>query len=278
MSFNFVSYEQLVKDVTDWATKLPKFDMVVGIPRSGMLPATILALYWNVPLASLDDYLKGKTMGAGNRLKNLPITNVLVVDDSMFRGTSIQQAKELLKDKKHKISYASVYIAKKEITPDYYYKLIPQTRAFQWNIMAHKELLEISCWDIDGCLCVKPTPEQNDDGDKYREFILNTPPKYVPQHPIRCIITSRLEKFRKETEEWLKKHNIQYERLVMLNYPTGEIRRRLGHHGVHKAEVYQRIKSILFIEDEPWQAQQIALKSGKACLCVGDWKLYGGQE
>ena len=31
------------------------------------------------------------------------------------------------------------------------------------------------------------------------------------------IFTSRFEKYRKETENWLKKHNISYDKLHMLN-------------------------------------------------------------
>jgi len=30
----------------------------------------------------------------------------------------------------------------------------------------------------------------------------------------------------------------------------------------------------LFVEDEPWQAKQIAEMSGKRVLCVTDWRLY----
>jgi uncharacterized HAD superfamily protein len=271
--FNFVSYETFVKDILDWARQLPKYDLVVGIPRSGMIPATILSLYWNVPLASLKDFVEGKLMGSGNRLRLKPIKRVLIVDDSIFRGVSLNKAKEILKDKKEDIDYGAVYSAG-IVFPEHYYKVVKQTRAFQWNWLGHKELMGITAWDIDGCLCVKPSTEQNDDGEKYKKFLLETKPLHIPEHPIGMIVTSRLEKYRPETEEWLKKHGVKYQKLIMLNYPYGELRRMFGHHAYHKSEAFKQFKVHLFIEDEPWQAEQIARSSGKPCLCINNWRVY----
>lgn len=50
--------------------------------------------------------------------------------------------------------------------------------------------------DIDGVLCADPTPEENDDGEKYRHFLLNTPPLFIPKVTIGTLVTSRLEKYR----------------------------------------------------------------------------------
>ena len=47
---------------------LPRdFDLIVGIPRSGMFPANLLALYLNRPVTDLDSFRNGHVYKAGER-------------------------------------------------------------------------------------------------------------------------------------------------------------------------------------------------------------------
>ncbi|MDR1591400.1 MAG: FkbM family methyltransferase [Prevotellaceae bacterium] len=139
---------------------------------------------------------------------------------------------------------------------------------FQWNYMNHG-YIEQSCFDIDGVLCVDPTEEENDDGDKYRRFILNAKPLYIPHYNIYALVTSRLEKYRKETEEWLKKNNVQYKHLYMLDLSSKEERIRLNAHAKFKAEIYRRLDdTVLFYESNLSQAHEIAKITQKAVFCV----------
>ena len=41
-------------------------------------------------------------------------------------------------------------------------------------------------------------------------------PRIVSTHPIGCLVSCRLEKYRSLTEEWLKKNRIQYNQLFMM--------------------------------------------------------------
>jgi len=274
---NWKSYEDLTKDTLAFAEELGKYDMIVGVPRSGMLPASIIALRWNVMLASLDADGLLCILNSGSRRELKKVNTILVVDDSVNHGQSLRLIKKIIEDKNvfpdKAIDYVAIYGRSDKGLEFKYYEDVPQGRMFQWNWLYHKELLLKSCWDIDGCLCRKPTPEENDDGEKYRDFILNTEPKFIPTHPVGAIVTSRLEKFRPETEEWLKKNGVKYDNLIMLNYPTAHVRRRMGHHGLHKAEVYQRTNAVLFVEDEEWQAKQIVEMTGRPVLCVTNWRL-----
>jgi len=43
-------------------------DLIVGVPRSGMLPATLLALYLNLPLTDLYSYVNNRCISGGQRL------------------------------------------------------------------------------------------------------------------------------------------------------------------------------------------------------------------
>ena len=65
--------------------------------------------------------------------------------------------------------------------------------------------------------CVDPTPEENDDGPRYREFLLNAQPLFIPRTEVGTLFTSRLEKYRPEIMAWLKKNHVKYDKLVMLD-------------------------------------------------------------
>lgn len=122
---------------------------------------------------------------------------------------------------------------------DLYLEILEQPRIFQWNFLQHGFLIH-ACFDIDGVLCDDPSPEQNDDGPRYRDFLLHAPLKLKPQRPVKYLVTSRLEKYRPETEQWLAEHDIPYEQLIMMDVATAEERRRLGNHASFKAEQYRK--------------------------------------
>lgn len=155
---------------------LPRdFDLIVGIPRSGMFPANLLALYLNRPVTDLDSFRNGHVYKAGERGQFFDINQfkkILVVDDSIASGSALNKCKEQLQELKGKfeIKYCAVYvIPSKTDMVDYYFETVPLPRYFQWNIMNHT-ILQKACFDIDGVLCVDPTSEENDDGEKYRHF------------------------------------------------------------------------------------------------------------
>jgi uncharacterized HAD superfamily protein/hypoxanthine phosphoribosyltransferase len=259
--------------------KLPRsIDLIVGVPRSGMLPANLLALYLNRPYTDINSFINGHIYKAGERsqfFKDSNIRSVLVVDDSIASGSALLKTRELLKqmEAKFDIKYAVVYMAPgKEKTVDYFFETVPLPRYFQWNILNHSTLNK-ACFDIDGVLCLDPTEEQNDDAENYRAFILNAPPLYIPGCKIGTIVTSRLEKYRPETEIWLKKHNIQYDKLVMLDLPNKEARQKANSHGSHKADTYKADGYTLFIESELSQAIEINRLTKKPVFCTANFEM-----
>ena len=130
-------------------------------------------------------------------------------------------------------------------------------------------------YDIDGVLCKDPTDEQNDDGELYKEFLLNADPLYITKYEIGALVTSRLEKYRKETETWMKNHNVHYQKLYMLDLPSKEERIKQNAHTKIKSEIYmQRDDLILFIESSARQAEIIAKTTHKDVICVENGKLY----
>ncbi|TYA78487.1 phosphoribosyltransferase family protein [Seonamhaeicola marinus] len=276
---NYRNIKDLNNTILQGLSMLPRdFDLIVGVPRSGMMPANLIALYLNKPYTDIDSFINGHIYKAGARsqfFEDSDCKKVLVVDDSIASGSAMKECKEKLShlEEKFDLKYCAIYtIAGKEKMVDYFFENVPLPRYFQWNILNHTTL-EKACFDIDGVLCADPTPEQNDDGEKYIDFILNAPPLFIPGSKIGTIVTSRLEKYRKETETWLAANNIKYNDLIMLDLPNAGARQRLNNHGSHKAKAYMSKPYVLFIESELAQAVEINRISKKPVLCTANFEM-----
>ena len=263
---------------------LPRdFDLVVGIPRSGMLPANLIALYMSKPYTDLHSFRNGHIYKAGERGQYIDVKEfkkILVVDDSIASGSAMIKAKELIKEvsSDFEISFCAIYVIPgKEKLVDYHFEIVPLPRYFQWNILNHSTL-EKSCFDIDGVLCVDPSEEQNDDGPKYTDFILNADPLYIPKSKIGTLVTSRLEKYRKETEIWLEKNGVKYNKLVMLDLPNKEARQKANNHATHKANTYKSNEYSLFFESSINQAVEINQITSKPVFCTETFEMIYDKE
>lgn len=254
------------------------FDLIVGIPRSGMFPANLLALYLNRPVTDLGSFINGhiyKTGERGQFIDTKQFKKVLIIDDSISSGSAMLKCKEQVKELENtfEIKYGAIYVIPgKEHMVDYAFDIVPLPRYFQWNILNH-HVLKKACVDIDGVLCVDPTPEENDDGEKYIDFILHAKPLFIPGAKIGSLVTSRLEKYRKETETWLKENKVTYNKLIMLDMPDKESRMKTNCHASHKAKEYQNPQYSLFIESSISQALDINKITKKPVLCTENFEM-----
>jgi uncharacterized HAD superfamily protein/hypoxanthine phosphoribosyltransferase len=258
---------------------LPRdFDLIVGVPRSGMLPANLIALYLSKPFTDIHSFRNGHIYKAGERGQFIDVKDfkkILIVDDSIASGSAIIKAKELIKEvaPNFDISYCAIYVVPgKENLVDYYFESVALPRYFQWNIFNHTTL-DKACFDIDGVLCVDPTEEQNDDGPLYTDFILNAAPLYIPKSKIGTLVTSRLEKYRKETEIWLERNGVKYNKLIMLDLPDMRARQKANSHGQHKANTYKLSEYNLFFESSLQQALEINKITGKPVFCTENFEM-----
>jgi len=275
---NFVTIKKLNSLIYENLDRIPKdIDLVVGVPRSGMLVANLLALYLNVPLTDIDSFNEKRVFSCGftkvkeewkNKFED--IKKVIIVEDSCNTGHSIELVKEKVEAIKDKeiIYLAAIVNEQTAKDVDLFFTKMEQPRMFEWNYIHHKGVIN-ACFDIDGVLCRDPSDDENDDGEKYIEFIKNVKPKIIPSYTIGYIITSRLEKYRYETEQWLKSNNIKYENLIMMQYKTKEERIKAGNHGSYKGNWYKHLKkTTIFIESNESQAREINRISGKAVFCT----------
>jgi orotate phosphoribosyltransferase len=274
---NYRNVGSLNEDIFAWLQELPKdIDLIVGIPRSGLLAANLLSLYMNKPLTDVDGLIEGRVMYTGVRFGDrveefLSIhRRILVVDDSVLSGAQIRKVKRRIEQANliHEVFYGAVYVRPgSQNSVDHFYRLLPSPRLFEWNIYHHGNFKKF-CVDIDGVLCRDPTEEENDDGETYEQFLRNVEPWIIPSKPVGWLVTCRLEKYRKLTEEWLRKHAINYKHLLMMNLPNKETRVKLASHAKYKADVYCEVGASLFIESSLSQSREIVRLSGKPVYCV----------
>lgn len=274
----YVTIAELSDMIRQNLWKIPHdIDLVVGIPRSGLMVANIIALYLNKRLSDLDSFIEGRIFACGENRVSMVSTDqvkrVLVVDDSVHSGTALNKAKRKISHLTEIYSFfyfSPIVTTTGKQSVDAYSETIDDERIFEWNLFHHPQINN-SCLDLDGVLCKDPIID--DDGEQYKNFILTTPPLFLPTTTIDTIITCRLEKYRSLTEEWLRQHNIQYNNLIMLNLPTRESRLSWGKHGEYKGDYYKNSSNNLFIESSSVQAQIIASISRKPVICIESNKL-----
>jgi uncharacterized HAD superfamily protein/adenine/guanine phosphoribosyltransferase-like PRPP-binding protein len=274
----FISYEDLINDIKKNLCKLSQydFDLVVGVPRSGMIPAYLISAFLNLDCTDIDSLADNRPLQKGitrNTKKNLinpfDAQKILIVDDSIYSGESMEKALEklpaILNERLVKMAvYSSL---KKNENVDLFFEFIEGLKLFEWGIF-HNNLIDKTCIDIDGVICEDPLSEDNDDGEKYLNFIRNSKPKFIPTGKVFALVSNRLEKYRVETEIWLKKHNVDYHNLVLLDLPTKQDRLKIDTGILHKGDFFKRSKAVLFIESSFNQSISIAKTSGKPVYCV----------
>ena len=203
---------------------------------------------------------------------------ILLVDDSCLSGETFRHAIDSVVRSGFTgqiVTCAAIVDSAAIKKVDIWFEEVPLPRVFEWNLFYH-HVMEESCVDFDGVLCADPTDSENDDGPRYEAFLATAAPLHVPSRRIGHVVSARLEKYRKASEEWLAGHGIQYGQLHLLDLPSRSERLRLGAHHKHKSDVYRRVGAPLFIESDSSQAAAIAQSTGRPVLCTADMRLYAG--
>lgn len=270
---HYKSYNDLIVDTQRLIRKLRgPYKLVLYIPRSGAIPATIIAQHFGAVLFSIDEFLKGAPMATYSHREQLRKDGrILVVDDSVHAGRRINRAKKQIAETAfcdQQYEFAAVYVGGSRGCVDYWEEFVKQPRMFEWNLYGHSYLKDCGS-DIDGVVCVDPKYSDAQNQQWYEEWLPNAEPLHLFTAKVGFLVTSRLERYRAETEAWLAKHNIRYGKLYMSQYLTPQQRRAAGKHAFHKAEIVNQFpKTRMFIESEPKQAVRIREITGKAVYCV----------
>lgn len=270
---NFRTLADLNECLTRHAPRLSDdIDLIVGIPRSGLLAANMLALHLNRMVADVDGLLAGRTIRLGTSRGNSvarsdwkKIRRALVIDDCIGSGRQMRAIKKSIASHgplPFPITYSAVYsISPRHRDVDFIFEVLPQWRAYEWNILHSPRTADICC-DMDGVLCVDPIRGEDDDAKAYQQFLESASPLIVPTYPVGWIVTARLEKWRPQTEAWLRRHGVQWNNLVMMNAPNPEARNRIGI-AKWKAEQMLKTDAKMFIESDDEQARKISEMTGR---------------
>lgn len=264
-------------------------DFVIGIPRSGLMAGSMIAEFLNVPLIDVESFINGSKPNGGTRLSfnDKPKTNkVLVVDDTVFTGTSMNNVREKLSSFEYDFTFMCVFLeGYGESSIDIYLEDVRKYTnnfrtivLYEWNIFHHHNYIMLrSMYDIDGVLCVDPPDERNT--EEYEKYIKNATPLFTPSVPVGAVVSYRLSKYQEVTEKWLKDNGIRYNSIFMFKGDSYEEREKSGiSPEVMKGLIYKNNPNMtLFVESDDWQAINIHQISGKPVLCIETNKLYGNE-
>ncbi|GAA4887063.1 phosphoribosyltransferase family protein [Ferrimonas pelagia] len=272
------SYADLSSDIKDNIDQLngQGFDLVVGIPRSGMVPAYMVSLMLNISCVDFATFVrngnisKGITRQTGCKLhRPFDARHILLMDDSIQSGKSLAAVLQQLPESYPGTVTTAVVYSSRTVRDDVdiVLKFLPPPRVFEWNIF-HHNVVNNACFDIDGVLCFDPEEVDNDDGERYLNFVTNARPKHLPTGRVKVVVTNRLEKYRFETEQWLARHGVKYEQLLMLDLPDKAARRAQSDYFSHKVAAYANSGCDLFYESDYKQAVMIANRTSRFVYCV----------
>lgn len=269
----FMSMAEYMYITKIWARTIPrKFDLVIGIPRNGMIPAELVGIEHGVPVANVDTFINKTFRIHSTGTRKDKYENILLVDENVGTGRQMQAAKErLLKiDPKLKISTAAPFVTEAQAKNINYYYAINKGTILATELDLIKTPLTVGCLctDMDGVLC-EDMPIDIKEEDK-ESFIKNAKPNIIPRYAIETIATGRPEAYRSITEEWLKKNNVIYNKLVMAQADEDGI--------TTKVKVIRKDKPGTFWESDPFQSRMIFLRTGCRVLCTENMYFYGGNQ
>lgn len=285
-NIEWVSTVQLATDSSKLASMLPADTVaIVGVPRSGLIAASIIATQLHLPLYQIfGNELSPLGFGSRGRF-DIPNGTLVVVDDTVYSGSAIGRVRLAMAGKP--TLFTAVYVNPQATrSVDLFARVLPSPHLLEWNMMNNGPWAGLSAnpiyrggvaTDMDGIICHDSDVPDADDGpglERYRQWLINAKPRWLPRaQPTRLIITARLEKFREETEAWLKRWRINVDRLIM--HPADKASHR-GNVAAWKAGHYAASNCGFFVESEPWQAAEIYRLTDRPVICPDIATVYGG--
>jgi len=251
-------------------------DLIVGIPRSGLLPASLIATHLQLPFTDVEGYINNRYYDRAGKqtvakdLSSVP-KRVLLVDDSINSGKAMSKVLDILPKNNDIIIKFAVFGSPKNKpgSVDMTCEIVDLPRAFQWNIWKHDGLAKWGT-DMDGVLCRDPSKKEVK--REFENFVLKAETLYNLKKPIKYIITARKEQWRSQTEQWLKNNNVPYRHLIM---KTNDYKHGDNVNAEYKVETINRLGDLeLYIESNDIQAQQIAKQVSIPVWCTDSQKVY----
>lgn len=274
---HYRSVRDLTEHVREWSERLPpEIDLVVGIPRSGLLVANLIALYRNIPMTDVEGLLAGRLLSAGKRitpeqsvLSHGSRRHILVVDDSLWSGGQLGKVRDRIAAAAlpHSVRYGAVYVVPESTRlVDTFHSKVPIPRVFEWNIL-HHPLLGMSCVSFEA-LVGQPA---NDD---LKSSAIGFPsPRLQPTYRIGHVVAMQPPDAEADIRAWLCRHCIEHDGLVLV--PPGDANSDAIIS--RKSEIYGTTRSWLYFEATSEAASRLALAARRPVFALDSWEmLYPG--
>lgn len=284
MSICFVNNAKLLRDACDWATRLPRYDAYVGVPRGGVFIAAAMACQRNSKLLSLEHLVGNRSWSlcippihvANQQPSEVSGGHILVVDDNAGPASAtLRRVRELVgKTDPVRVDYGVLYRTVKSLAIDYWFETTPVGPVFEYD-WHRRGYVQHAGVDLDGVLCEDYAfPEKEGNDPEHDHHLQNARCLIVPRDPIKAIVTGRLEKHRAATEAWLARHKIRYCELIMYPGNSADQRRWEGTPWQHKAKFLARDDVWFFVESCPRQSGQIHRATSKPVICTHTGQCY----
>lgn len=282
--------EQLYRIVQHNIDKIPHdIKGVIAIARGGLFPGFIIAEHFNIPITTVDKFIEDINncwFNESTFIKFNSIDNgkLLVIDDSVDTGNSLRQTINKLNNINnfsfvYAVIHSTVHIDDLIVLDD---NVESTNRCYEFNLFRTFGFNNCIC-DIDGVLCKDPEWGLDTKENEYIYFLNNAKP-YLHVPNIDIVLTSRIEKYRTYTENWLSKNNIKYNKLIMS--PLNSIDEKLykmSNEGwcdaLWKTEQYKSIckqqnKIPIMIESNEWDANYIKQKFNEGIIFCTDTNMF----
>ena len=296
---NYISYNQMFDDIRNNLGRLPRADLVLSIPRSGLVPAAVITKFLNVNTMTINkfcDIVENSEDIQEALHKELvksdfsvvfqakEIKNILVVDDTVYSGRQIEKWSERVHGdcfKEFDIIFLTIYKEWNVSGDIFLVDLFPVTKdsiikssLYEWTIWNRRDLMPYIAFDLDGVFCVDPPDDH--DTEAYENYLQHPIPLYTPvlnKGYSTNVITYRIEKYRDVTSKFLANRGIECT-LYMVGCDTREERNSTCNPAVYKTAVLKTLNVVLYVESNDWEAQAIHQLWGKPVLCIQTNKIY----
>lgn len=278
--WDYITRARLVEDTAAFLPTLPDVDLVVAIPRSGLVPGSLIAYARHVPLWTVSRSAGVLHPGHGVRLEGReesPPRRVLLVDDTVAYGREMAACAPIVRDRwpDAELLRAVIYAHPQGLGAiDLWHRTYPGSHYLEWNWSnaGHGELM---VFDFDGILCEDCAPEDDDDGPRYARFLAETRPLFLPRRtPIHTIVTARHRKYEAETRAWLARWCCRVDHLVMRDWAFDPGLDWNAQVAGWKAAHFTRSGCPIMAESDPAQAREINRLTGKPVLCPAAARVF----
>lgn len=274
----YKTYENLSHDIRNHLPSLQaqKFDLIVGVPRSGMIPAYMIALYLNITCVDLNTFLSNGPVPIGKTRKSTcsiasahHAQRVLLVDDSIMSGREMRCAKAKV-DAVYTgtVTTLAIYSSLKNRSDiDLFLEYVPKPRAFEWNLF-HRSSIRHSCISLDALFC-RPNESRVDSA---RILSGELEPAFIPSYRIGHLLAEFPISLRNDIEALLERYGIRYGQVHWLPDAMNTVEEIMA----WKARTYGESGAKFAIEFNDRTAAEMATLAGKPVLAIGNSELFRG--